>query len=430
MTRKTKEIIQKKKQSSGLNSLFGMDYLDLFPHPLYIIDINNYQVVYANKAAGSLIDGKKHYCYKLSHQSNLPCSSTDHICPIEQIRKSKKLVSVEHLHIGENKEKLNVKLIAYPIFNKKRQLTHIVEYSIDITKEKKDKILLEESEERFKSIIESLNDFVFIKNKDLKYTHINSAAEKYFKKPKSKVVGLSDEKLFPKEVAMGNKASDQKVLKGSIFKEQIIININKENRAFLKIKTPLICKNGQIIGVCSIAHDITEARNREQELKAQNKMNIDILENSPVGMFVINEDGMVIFANKKMVEISGTPNEEFFSINFLENEIYKEIGILEKVKKCFKGKKFEQKELKYTQNLDGQEVIRNFIGLPLQETNPTSVLIIVEDITDLKKKEDDLKKRNADLEIFNNIAVKRELRMLELKNEIKKLKEQLDKEDV
>jgi PAS domain-containing protein len=45
----------------------------------------------------------------------------------------------------------------------------------------------------------------------------------------------------------------------------------------------------------------------------------------------------------------------------------------------------------------------------------------------LKKNEQELKKRVQELEEFYNIAIGRELRMIELKQEIEKLKEELEK---
>jgi PAS domain S-box-containing protein len=57
----------------------------------------------------------------------------------------------------------------------------------------------------------------------------------------------------------------------------------------------------------------------------------------------------------------------------------------------------------------------------------TGISIFVKDITERKKTEAELKKRIQELEDFYNMAVGRELRMKELKEEIEDLKEELEK---
>ena len=46
------------------------------------------------------------------------------------------------------------------------------------------------------------------------------------------------------------------------------------------------------------------------------------------------------------------------------------------------------------------------------------------DLTEIKKKEEELQEKMEELEKFNRLAVGRELKMIELKEEIKKLKEE------
>ena len=68
-----------------------------------------------------------------------------------------------------------------------------------------------------------------------------------------------------------------------------------------------------------------------------------------------------------------------------------------------------------------------------EEGRVTKVLNIIQDITErkkaegaLRKSEKELKKRVKELEEFYDIAVSRELRMVELKKENKELKEELE----
>ncbi|MCK4491274.1 MAG: hypothetical protein KAU03_01535, partial [Candidatus Altiarchaeales archaeon] len=56
----------------------------------------------------------------------------------------------------------------------------------------------------------------------------------------------------------------------------------------------------------------------------------------------------------------------------------------------------------------------------------TGALAAARDITDRKKAKEDLMGKNLELERFNNLMIGRELRMVELKENIRELKEKLN----
>ncbi len=388
-------LFDKMKKAKKINNNFNpfsdgdllFTALNSLDYPFYIIDISSREVVYANKAALINAGGKKKYCYQMSHAHKSICNTGEHKCPIDIVRKTKKTLVLEHIHINSKGEKRIVEVHAHPIKNKKNKLTHLIEYSVDITENKKSKELLAENEEMLRAIVESINDVIFIKNRDLKYTHINSVAEKYFNDTKSNVIGKSDEQIFDKGESERIKKIDKRILKGEVVKEEIMKKIRGENKMYLRTKSPLFNNSGEIVGICGVAHDVTESRRRELELSKKNKINQDILENSPLGMFVINSDGKATFVNKKMLDISGTSLAQFTSVNFFKHKIYKSVGIQSKIRNCFKGKRFELKNMKYTSMIGKKTTVRNFIGFPIDEKEETKVLMIVEDITELKEKE-------------------------------------------
>ena len=366
--------------------------IDSLDYPLYILDIKDYSLLYANKVALKNKKKEEKYCYQISHNSNVPIDTKDHPCPLKQIKKTKKSVIVEHLHFDKKGKKVFVEVHAHPIFNDKNEIIHILEYSIDISKRRKERELLKESENKLKAIIESIGDAIFIKNKNLEYIHINSRAEKYLDNPKSKIIGKKDESFFSKEEVIQLKRIDRRVLSGELIKEEISRAKENKNTIYINTRSPLIGNNGKVIGICGIAHDITESRKKELELSIKNKMNRDILENSPVGMFVINRDGSVSYVNKTMIEISGTTYENFSDINFLTHKPYKDLGIVNQIKSAFSGSKFKLKEVEYTSLFGKKRTVRNFIGIPLDSEEGLKVLMIVEDITELVEKKEKLKK--------------------------------------
>jgi len=241
-------------------------------------------------------------------------------------------------------------------------------------------------------VIESIDDAVYLKNPELKYFELNNKAEKFFNSPKSDILSGGDKKLFSKTEQKRLLDIDRRVLNGEIIKEETSVVVEGEKKTYLNTRSPLINNKNKIIGICGIAHDVSKSRKREMELNLKNKMNRDILENSPVGMFVIGPNGRPTFVNKKMIEISGTNYDKFMTIDFFKHSPYKKLGILSKIKKAFKGEKFEIKELSYISKFGKKTTVRNFIGIPIDGGGTVSVLMIVEDITELKKEEEELKR--------------------------------------
>jgi PAS domain S-box-containing protein len=100
------------RQNEFLNSV-----LESLSNPFYVIDVNDYTVRMANSAAhlGGLLGSAT--CYALTHNSDKPCGNVEHPCPVEEIKRTKKPLIVEHVHYNENGEMRNVEIHGYPIFD-------------------------------------------------------------------------------------------------------------------------------------------------------------------------------------------------------------------------------------------------------------------------------------------------------------------------
>ena len=142
----------------------------------------------------------------------------------------------------------------------------------DITDSKRAEDALRESEERFRAIFETAQDSIFIKDCDLKYTHVNPAMEKNFGFSSPKLIGLTDENLFNEETGAHIREIDSRVLKGEIIEEELTIPVNKVLQRFDVIKVPMKDSSGEISGLCGIARNISERKKAEEELHKMQKL--------------------------------------------------------------------------------------------------------------------------------------------------------------
>jgi class 3 adenylate cyclase len=112
------------------------EVLESLPYPFYVIDVSDYTIRAANPAAhfGPLSSAST--CYALTHNMDKPCGSAAHPCPIEEIRKTGKPVTVEHVHCDKGGKPTNVEVHAFPVFDNQGKVSQIIEYVLDITERK------------------------------------------------------------------------------------------------------------------------------------------------------------------------------------------------------------------------------------------------------------------------------------------------------
>jgi len=126
--RKEEEILQQKE--------FLNNILESLTHPFYVLDAMDYTIKMANLAAGTDSLTENTTCYALTHKRDKPCGGVEHICPLEQVKKTKKPATAEHIHYDKEGNLRNVEVYAFPIFDNRGNVIQAIEYSLDITMRK------------------------------------------------------------------------------------------------------------------------------------------------------------------------------------------------------------------------------------------------------------------------------------------------------
>ncbi len=119
---------------------------------------------------------------------------------------------------------------------------------------------LRQSEERFRAIFESAQDAIFIKDQNLKYSHVNPAFGKLYGLEPAEVIGRRADELFGEQAGKHITDVDLRVLAGETIEEEHAALINGVERTFHNVSVPLLDVAGTIIGVCGVSRDVTERR--------------------------------------------------------------------------------------------------------------------------------------------------------------------------
>jgi PAS domain S-box-containing protein len=141
----------------------------------------------------------------------------------------------------------------------------------DITERIEMERSLRESEDRFRTIFESAQDCIYIKNLNYEYVFVNPCIEKLFGVSSKDIVGKKNEDLCIKDVEPDIRENDRKVLDGDIFEGEYSRVINGSLLTFHFIKAPMRDSSGKVIGLCGIARDITERKRFEEQLLAKER---------------------------------------------------------------------------------------------------------------------------------------------------------------
>jgi len=133
-----RDITERKKAEEKIRQQneFLESILESLTHPLYVIDVSDYTIKMANSAAYLYGSSRGATCHSLTHNSDKPCRSEDYPCPIEEVKKTKKAVSMEHIHIDKDGNTHRVEIHGHPILDSDMNVVQMIEYSIDITEQK------------------------------------------------------------------------------------------------------------------------------------------------------------------------------------------------------------------------------------------------------------------------------------------------------
>jgi PAS domain S-box-containing protein len=123
------------------------------------------------------------------------------------------------------------------------------------------------SSDILQAVIDATPDAIFVKDLEGRYILINGAAARFIDKSPADIVGKNDLELYPPETARRFMEEDSAVLAtGKAQAFEGIARGETGTQAYLVTKGVYRDRDGQILGVFGISHDMTELRDAREEL--------------------------------------------------------------------------------------------------------------------------------------------------------------------
>ena len=172
------------------------------------------------------------------------------------------------------------------------------------------------SEDFLRNVVNSLDDPVFVKDREHRWIFLNDAAYEFWGYEKKKLIGKSDYDLFPEEQADIYWEKDELVFKSG--KTDLNEEAQTINGKLHTISTKKSIHHDPETGksyIVGTIRDITGQKKAESALRESEEKFRNLAERSP-NMIFINKKGRIVYANNRCEEILGYKREEFYYPGF------------------------------------------------------------------------------------------------------------------
>lgn len=281
--------------------------------------------------------------------------------------------------------------------------------SHDISQRKRLEQELAAREQQFRALAESLPSPVFRFDKNCYRVYMNPIAEK--------IIGKTAEELLYKKASDSSPMNEEELKKaekaiecvlqtGKQIEEDVLFKVpaTGEIYYFHNIYAPEFDVNGDVAGVISISHNITDRKRMEEKIRQREQEFRILVETSTSPIFRYDQNCRLTYVNPAAEKMMGRSAAELLEYAASEDSILNKYGeeelkgILQHVLKTGEVAEnevsyiFADGELYYFHNRYAPELDEN--------GNPVGVVLVSHDVTERKQMEDKLRLREQEFRVL------------------------------
>jgi PAS domain S-box-containing protein len=182
----------------------------------------------------------------------------------------------------------------------------------NITDRKKAEFSLKQSEEKYRTLIESINELVIMADNNHVVQFINRKFTEILGYTPEEIIGKEGYKILhdPEDLIIVENANRERINKRVSSYELAFKAKDGHKIDFLVSGAPMFDSDGNTIGSIGSMMDITERKKTEKALMESQMLFKTLAQMSPVGIFRTRPDGYTTYVNPRWTELSGLSFDE------------------------------------------------------------------------------------------------------------------------
>jgi PAS domain S-box-containing protein len=299
----------------------------------------------------------------------------------------------------------------------------------DVTERRKAEKQTERAQYLLEKVVDNMADAIVMTDKKGLITFYNKGAAEIFGHYPSDILGKPVLDFYVrKKDARKVKQMLLKSKEGKIsdFETQFLSRDGR--RVFVNMSATLIRdKEGKVVGTLGINRDITQRKILEREFKESEERYRTMVESAHDTVAIIGEDWRLKYVNKKAEDLTAFSRDEVIGMDFrhlLDKRSRR--SVVDRFRMKRRGERVPVRHEFEIIRKDGEKRRVESSSSTLMDANGSlNTIAYIKDITERKRYEDALKEKLEELEKWYKLTVDRELKMIELKNEIRALANEL-----
>ncbi len=253
------------------------------------------------------------------------------------------------------------------------------------------------------ALMDNLPQTIYFKDAESRFTRVNMASARLMGHDDPKAaVGLSDADIFDAEYSAKTRATEREIMRTGIpiLDHEIVSEVDGELVWDLVTKAPTYGSDGKSNGIVGIGRVITDRKNAEKALRESEERFRAAFDRASVGMAILDSDFRYVRVNDALCRLLGYDPDELVGLRVVNVTFPddRDIGA-DLVKNLVSGHAESiQFEKRYVTK-DGELVwgALNAAAIPGKEGEKISIIVQIQDITERKNAEDELRDQSRQL---------------------------------